>query len=51
MGIFDRLVSGFFKSANKDFYNKGSILGFIQMCVEERIFERSKKCLKKKSLK
>lgn len=32
MGILDRLVSGFFKSADKDFYNRGSILGFIQMC-------------------
>lgn len=32
MGIFDNLVSGFFKSVNKDFHKRVSIIGFIQIC-------------------
>jgi hypothetical protein len=32
MGIFDKLSSGLFKAVNKDFYKKGAILGYIQLC-------------------
>jgi hypothetical protein len=32
MGIFDKLSSGFFKAVNKNFYKKGAILGYIQLC-------------------